>query len=141
MRGRRRIYVDVEEAITLYSGGKSSRTVAALLGVSKSSIDLRLAEAGVKMRRLGRQRKPGGPLHDDGRGYLVTAGRNGEQCRIHRACWEAYHGPIPDGCVVHHENGDVADNDIENLACMDAAEHTSMHIRGQAYGLGPSWPH
>ena len=33
----------------------------------------------------------------------------------HRAVWIDNNGPIPDGAVVHHINGNPSDNRIENL--------------------------
>ena len=45
----------------------------------------------------------------------------------YRLLWEQAHGPIPDGHVIHHINGDRSDNRIENLRCMTASEHASFH--------------
>ncbi|KKM99553.1 hypothetical protein LCGC14_1146770 [marine sediment metagenome] len=44
----------------------------------------------------------------------------------HRVVWEAAHGPIPKGWIIHHLNGIKGDNRIENLAAMPRSEH---HIR------------
>lgn len=38
--------------------------------------------------------------------------------REHRAIWEKAHGKIPKGWVVHHLNGDMMDNSLENLAAV-----------------------
>lgn len=34
---------------------------------------------------------------------------------------------LPEGCVVHHVNGDSKDNSFKNLVLMTRAEHTSLH--------------
>ena len=53
--------------------------------------------------------------------------RNSQQ--LHRAVWEYYNGPIPDGWQVHHIDGDVDNNDISNLQCLPAKEHLRHHAR------------
>ena len=45
----------------------------------------------------------------------------------HRLVWEARHGPIPEGMVIHHVNGDNQDNRIENLQLVTRAEHRHIH--------------
>ena len=46
---------------------------------------------------------------------------------VHRLVWEARHGPIPEGMVIHHINGDQQDNRIENLQMVTPAEHRHIH--------------
>ena len=46
----------------------------------------------------------------------------------HRLIWEQAHGPIPKGWVVHHLNGDKADNCLENLAAMPRTAHNPSLI-------------
>lgn len=42
--------------------------------------------------------------------------------------------PLPDGCEVHHVNGDGADNSNENLVICDSlAYHKMIHRRAEAY--------
>lgn len=45
----------------------------------------------------------------------------------HRHVWEQANGPIPDGYVIHHINGNALDNRLENLAMLTSAEHTRLH--------------
>ena len=49
--------------------------------------------------------------------------------KIHRDAWKAAFGDIPDGCHIHHKNGDVQDNRIKNLECVDAFKHIGDHAR------------
>lgn len=51
--------------------------------------------------------------------------------RLHRAVWEFYNGAIPRGCHIHHIDGDRTNNNIENLACVQASEHISEHAHSQ----------
>ncbi len=53
----------------------------------------------------------------------------GRTVYMHRFVWEHYNGPIPEGLHVHHIDHDRANNAIENLTLITAAEHTAMHGR------------
>lgn len=46
---------------------------------------------------------------------------------VHRTLWESHNGEIPDGCLVHHKNGDRLDNRLENLEVMTLGEHCKLH--------------
>ena len=48
--------------------------------------------------------------------------------RLHRMVWEYYNGPIPEGCHVHHRDGDKCNNNIENLVLLDGHEHLHEHM-------------
>lgn len=52
---------------------------------------------------------------------------NGKRKREHRMVWETANGPIPDGYVIHHKNGDKLDNRLENLEMMTRAQHRKHH--------------
>lgn len=51
--------------------------------------------------------------------------------REHRVVWEEAHGPIPKGYHVHHRNGDITDNRLENLELMSAGDHTRHHNKNE----------
>ena len=140
-----RIDLPVEEIVARYKAGESTCKLARVYGVAQGTIQRRLWAAGVKMRtpgfflpgnqygRRGKGRhRPGGPLCDDGSGYLRTYDRERKLCRIHRGCWEAYNGLIPNAHVIHHIDDNREDNAIENLACMMGAEHTRLHSEKEA---------
>lgn len=50
----------------------------------------------------------------------------------HRVVWEAAHGPIPRGIVIHHINHDPFDNRLNNLVALTNGSHMSHHIEGRA---------
>lgn len=52
---------------------------------------------------------------------------NGCNCHIHRIQWEKYYGDIPDGCVIHHKDGNKLNWDIDNLELLTRADHVSNH--------------
>ena len=135
-----RIELPVAEIVERYGTGESTRALGLAYGVGCWTIQDRLHTAGVELRPRGGpfgntyalgHHRPGGPLSFDGDGYLRTYDRDGKSGSVHRGCWEAYHGPIPCGHVVHHRDGDREHNDIENLACMPRGEHVAIHNVGR----------
>lgn len=46
---------------------------------------------------------------------------------LHRDIYEFYKGPIPDGYVIHHVDGNPLNNSIENLLCVTPSEHSRIH--------------
>lgn len=68
--------------------------------------------------------------HATHRNYFSAAGdwqAKGREPTLHRAIWRHYHGPIPEGCHIHHRDGDPLNNDIANLVCLSPAEHIGEH--------------
>ncbi len=52
----------------------------------------------------------------------------GKRYTFHRIQWECHHGPIPDGMVIHHIDGNHRNNDIDNLRMMKREDHTRLHL-------------
>ena len=63
-------------------------------------------------------------VHND---YPGARARNGKTCSLHRARWEAAHGPIPKGYIIHHQNGDKGDFALANLVCVSPEHHSTLH--------------
>ena len=53
-------------------------------------------------------------------------------CFLHRDVWEFHHGPIPDGCHIHHKDGNHLNNDIQNLECITRKRHEELHSAGRS---------
>lgn len=47
---------------------------------------------------------------------------------LHRQKWINEHGEVPDGCDIHHEDGDPLNNAIENLVALSRSEHAKKHL-------------
>jgi hypothetical protein len=47
--------------------------------------------------------------------------------RLHEEIWKRAHGPIPDGCEIHHADYNPDNNDLRNLVCLTVAEHKEAH--------------
>ena len=45
----------------------------------------------------------------------------------HRVVWERHNGKIPTGMLIHHIDGDIKNNRIENLKLTNFKEHMKMH--------------
>lgn len=45
----------------------------------------------------------------------------------HKLIWEAANGPVPDGFVVHHRNGNKRDNRLANLELLSHGDHSRHH--------------
>lgn len=57
-------------------------------------------------------------------GYLV-ANINGKQDYMHRIVWKAFMGEIPQGYEIDHIDGDVTNNDVNNLRCVTPKQNRS----------------
>lgn len=47
-------------------------------------------------------------------GYIRVR-RNNKEYRAHRIIWELFNGPIPEGMLIDHKDGDKFNNRIDNL--------------------------
>ena len=48
---------------------------------------------------------------------------NGKHFLVHRAVWEAFNGPIPEGCDIDHIDGNPKNNSLENLQAITHSEN------------------
>ena len=53
------------------------------------------------------------------------------ESRRARRIWTQANGPIPPKHHIHHKDRNWTNNAIENLECLSAAEHESLHHKGQ----------
>jgi hypothetical protein len=65
----------------------------------------------------------------DGRVYAMYWEEGDKKRYIHRYqwLWIKENGPIPEGMVLHHKNGDCSDDRIANLGIMTQADHIKLH--------------
>jgi len=73
-----------------------------------------------------------GFIYKKNRGYYY---RNVETklTRQHREVYEDFYGEIPAGFVVHHKDGNKANNDPENLVLMKRGSHSALHNTGREH--------
>ena len=62
---------------------------------------------------------------------------NGKSRWIHHLVWEEAHGPIPEGCEIHHIDGNGNNNALENLQCLTHMEHMQLHAKMRREGTDP----
>lgn len=56
-------------------------------------------------------------------GYFIS--KRGKS--LHREVWKSHHGTIPIGYVIHHKDGNPANNDISNLELVEWGQHSVNH--------------
>ena len=52
---------------------------------------------------------------------------DGHTVNSHTYIWEQAHGPVPDGYVIHHRDGNKRNNRLANLEAITHAEHARHH--------------
>ncbi|MBR7124934.1 MAG: HNH endonuclease [Candidatus Methanomethylophilaceae archaeon] len=70
-------------------------------------------------------RYPGSSRRDVRVYYRTHIGKKVEF--LHRYIWKKHYGPIPEGCHIHHIDGNPLNNDISNLQCLSTKEHAAEH--------------
>lgn len=67
------------------------------------------------------------PYKGKNRGWFVGF-TGSDAVREHCFVWEQVHGPIPDGHVIHHKDGNDYNNNPRNLEALTRAEHNKHHL-------------
>ena len=70
-----------------------------------------------------------GSCFEDKDGYWVVSSRKegNKNKRLHRLIWEEHYGIIPNNHIIHHKDGNVKNNNINNLEILSIFEHNSLH--------------
>jgi hypothetical protein len=126
--------VAAEKLYDQYLAGVAVKKIAELARLSCASIFARFKKYGFKTQRY--------QSHDfiifRGERYAIQKtykyyrGTSSHKL-LHRAIWEAKHGPIPAGTDIHHINGVKTDNNLKNLIAIKHDQHTLL-----SYGYDPS---
>jgi len=67
----------------------------------------------------------------DGSGYYQVHFK-GARYRVHRVVWFLLNGPIPEGAVIDHKDGNVTNNSIENLR-LATQKQNSQNCKSQKH--------
>lgn len=147
-RDSRHLDWPVKEMIQWYISGETIESIARKLGRNPKATWKVLKKNGCPMRRSGPQ---SGALHAgwkggkivDKTGYILVHrpdhpyANNAGYVREHRLVAEQVLGRhLTRNEVVHHKNGDHADNDPENLQVFDS---NADHLRHELTGRIPKW--
>ena len=70
--------------------------------------------------------------------YIISSVKEGNHGKyLHVLIWEDHYGiKKPEGCDIHHIDGDSKNNSIQNLICVPSKIHQSFHSKGNDYCLG-----
>ena len=106
-------------------------------------------ETGVLTWRAGtRKGQRAGYDRNNGHGYTyrVVRYREGHSDKKrwyeHRVVWTLVNGPIPEGYVIDHIDGDPSNNKIENLRCVTTSvngTNTRIRVNNTSGVTGVSW--
>jgi len=96
---------------------------AGLISRKEAMEHLHRSESSIS-RKMARLRNEVGPLP-----FLIKPKiKNRPYRRHYHRIWEEANGPLPDGCVIHHIDGDPFNNELANLECLTPSEHLRKHM-------------
>ena len=102
--------------------------------IARSSLRCRACGQKARIKKLSGENNYAwkGGRSRDGHGYIhllvAPEKRKGHRYQPeHRVVWEAAHGSLPKGWVVHHLNGIKDDNRLENLQAVPRKQHGEIH--------------
>lgn len=72
-------------------------------------------------------------MYENERYKIVCVGR--KKVPEHVLIWERAHGPKPQGCDIHHIDGNGKNNALENLECLTKSEHRRLHAMLKREGM------
>ncbi len=112
-----------------YQDGLSLAEVAVEFGVKRQTVYDAFARRGWPMRP---KPTPLPAVEFNSRRYTMRnmgyyGCTTGDRHLLHRAIWEFYNGPIPNGWDVHHKDGNKTNNRLDNFECLPKAEHTRLY--------------
>jgi hypothetical protein len=118
--------------IDLYKSGLTHKKIGLLYGMSENGICSLLRRKGIKSHKnVSGNRNPnykgGYKYTKEGRKMIRV---NGKYYYEYILIIEKYLGrKLRKGEIVHHINGDVSDNRLENLQLMTISEHMKLHTQ------------
>lgn len=126
--GRKKQHEKAEAMYQLYQQGMSCEEVGKVFGFTRQSV-----AALFRRHRLERRKKEapkvmynGSVYALNGLGYYKKTAR--PRTQLHRDIWEDVNGPIPDGLLVHHKDGNKANNSLNNLELVRSEDHGRRHV-------------
>jgi len=66
-------------------------------------------------------------------GYLQSNVKKQGTMPLHKYVWIKFNGSIPDGYIIHHQDGNIYNNLLTNLVSVTRAEHLAIHRKDKAF--------
>lgn len=127
----------IDETTSLFNEkfGRDKSTIA--IKSYTVSHGIRIADGVIKDGYVerGKKREKIGRVYTDAKGNKKIKRKSGEDViPMTHHVWEIHNGKIPGGHMIVHLDGDRANNDIENLACVPKKYHTTLnkHLRTES---------